>query len=311
MINGDFSALPFTINDPQTGQPFAGNQIPASRIDPVAKAFWDKYGYNIGDYGPNYNFQFANERKVWNFNGRVDYNLNQAAPPDAVAATTSTTRRPRRTPESRASRATPTGGTVGNTFMKGGNELSDFPQTVLNAKWTWTPTSNLVIETHGAYSKMPEKVTLVRGLARNHARDARGQRSAAAFRCAGDPADDGDRRLVGRRGDRRPVQRLDHGLHGQEHHGRLLGHLDQGLAQRQGRRRVPGRQLQHDQARAREQQRRQLQRQRHVARQPDRRRPGRHVRLLVRRLPARSLRHLRPGRRLRPDAAVLEPRAST
>jgi len=54
----------------------------------------------------------------------------------------------------------PTGGTSGNTFQKGGNELSDFPQTVLNAKWTWTPKSNLVIETRAAYSKMPEKVTL-------------------------------------------------------------------------------------------------------------------------------------------------------
>ncbi|HEX9092633.1 MAG TPA: TonB-dependent receptor, partial [Coriobacteriia bacterium] len=159
MINGDFSGVPFTIYDPNTGQPFPGNQIPSSRIDPTAKAFWDKYGYNIPNYGPNYSFAFANERKVWNFNGRIDYNLSQAhrltlsgyyfdnktTSPDARVQSIS---------------GSPTGGTSGNTFQKGGNELSDFPQTVLNAKWTWTPRSNLVIETRAAYSKMPEKVVL-------------------------------------------------------------------------------------------------------------------------------------------------------
>ena len=144
---------------PETGQPFPGNQIPSSRIDPTAKAFWDQYGYNIPSYGPNYSFQFANERKVWNFNGRIDYNISQAhrltlsgyyfdnktTSPDARVQSIS---------------GSPTGGTSGNTFQKGGNELSDFPQTVLNAKWTWTPKSNLVIETRAAYSKMPEKVVL-------------------------------------------------------------------------------------------------------------------------------------------------------
>ena len=53
-------------------------QIPSSRgSTPSPKAFWDQYGYNIPSYGPNYSFQFANERKVWNFNGRVDYNISQ------------------------------------------------------------------------------------------------------------------------------------------------------------------------------------------------------------------------------------------
>ncbi len=159
MINGDFSALPFTINDPNTGQPFPGNVIPSGRIDPVSKAFWDKYGYNIPGYGDTYSFQFANERKVWNFNGRLDYNIsqqhrltlsgyyfdNKTTSPDARVQSIS---------------GSATGGTSGNTFQKGGNELSDFPQTVLNAKWTWTPKSNLVIETRASYSKMPEKVVL-------------------------------------------------------------------------------------------------------------------------------------------------------
>src|SRR4029453_17029866 len=36
MRNGDFSASPISLIDPMSGQPFAGNQIPASRIDPSA-----------------------------------------------------------------------------------------------------------------------------------------------------------------------------------------------------------------------------------------------------------------------------------
>jgi hypothetical protein len=158
MINGDFSALPFTVLDPTTGQPFPGNRIPQSRIDPVSAAFWKKYGYNIPTYGPNYSFQFANERKVWNLNGRMDfisqkhrltlsgyYFDNKTTSPDARV-------------QSIAGSAT--GGTSGNTFQKGSNELSDFPQTVLNLKWTWMASSNFFVETHGAYSKMPEKVVL-------------------------------------------------------------------------------------------------------------------------------------------------------
>ncbi|MEO8259790.1 MAG: TonB-dependent receptor [Acidobacteriota bacterium] len=36
MRTGDFSATPFQLIDPDTGQPFSGNQIPAGRIDPGA-----------------------------------------------------------------------------------------------------------------------------------------------------------------------------------------------------------------------------------------------------------------------------------
>jgi hypothetical protein len=163
MINGNFSGLglgsDFVILDPDTGKPFPGNVIPSSRINPVSKAYWDKYGYNISSYGPNYNFQFANERKVNNINARIDYNIsqqhrltvsgywfeNKTVSPDARVQSIS---------------GSPTGSWVGNTFGKGGNELSDFPQKVINGKWTWTPKSNLVIETRAAYSTMPEKVVL-------------------------------------------------------------------------------------------------------------------------------------------------------
>ena len=38
---GDFSALPFPVVDPQTGDPFPGNSIPLDRFDPVAANFLD------------------------------------------------------------------------------------------------------------------------------------------------------------------------------------------------------------------------------------------------------------------------------
>ena len=36
MRNGDFSGANVAIRDPQTGQPFPGNQIPRNRLDPIA-----------------------------------------------------------------------------------------------------------------------------------------------------------------------------------------------------------------------------------------------------------------------------------
>jgi hypothetical protein len=161
MIQGDFSAVPYTIYNPDTGAAFPGNQIPSSMIDPVAKAFWDKYGYSIGSYSDSYAFGFANERKVWNFNGRVDYKINEhhgltlsgyyfvnkTLSPDARVQSIS---------------GSSTGGVSGNTFGEKAkwNELSEFPQTVLNAKHTWMVKPNLFIETHGSWSQMPEKVVM-------------------------------------------------------------------------------------------------------------------------------------------------------
>ena len=48
--NGDFSGTGITIKDPTTGQPFANNQIPSSRISPVAQGFLSLYPLpNAGD----------------------------------------------------------------------------------------------------------------------------------------------------------------------------------------------------------------------------------------------------------------------
>jgi hypothetical protein len=160
MLNGDFSALSVPILDPQTGQQFPGNVIPASRIDPVAKAFWDKYGYsNNGAYANNYSFQFANERKVWNFDGRLDFNLSEA---HRVTISGYWFQNKTTSPDARVQSisGSATGGTSGNTFQKGGLELSNFEQTVVNGKWTWMAKPNIFVETHAAYSSMPEKVTL-------------------------------------------------------------------------------------------------------------------------------------------------------
>ena len=312
MLNGDFSGLglgsDFVIYDPDTGQPFPGNVIPASRIDPVSKAFWDKYGYNIPSYGPNYNFQYANERKVNNINARIDYNIsqqhrltlsgywfkNETMSPDARVQSLS---------------GSPTGGWTGNTFQKGGNELSEFPQTVLNGKWTFTPKSNLVIETRAAYSSMPERVVL--------AEDSLG--TTLGTLGANDPLPRPDAPEIlpaigigAWWGDSRETAVLFNGWTTDFTVKNLtLGSSATwitGLAQRQGRRRVPGRQLQHDQAGGVRRRRRDgLLRQLHLEEQP---RPGRlrgQVRPRHGRLPARPLRELQPGRRVRRDAPVVEP----
>ena len=43
MRNGDFSGAGVTIRDPQTGQPFPGNQIPTNRLDPIAIKLLELY----------------------------------------------------------------------------------------------------------------------------------------------------------------------------------------------------------------------------------------------------------------------------
>lgn len=78
---GQFSS---TIIDPQTGQPFANNTIPASRMSSVAQAFQNKYyptptNTNIGPVN-NYFFTFPFNSDLYRgdwLSGRVDHNLTQ------------------------------------------------------------------------------------------------------------------------------------------------------------------------------------------------------------------------------------------
>ncbi|MFN9297725.1 MAG: TonB-dependent receptor domain-containing protein [Acidobacteriota bacterium] len=64
-----------------TRQPFAGNVIPASRIDPVARIImgdvWKPNSTGTGPTGVN-NFisGFANRFRYWNFSDRVDWNIS-------------------------------------------------------------------------------------------------------------------------------------------------------------------------------------------------------------------------------------------
>ena len=63
-----------------TRQPFGGNVIPASRIDPTAKKMMgDLWQSNLPGLGPtlanNFITGYANRFKYWNLSDRVDYNI--------------------------------------------------------------------------------------------------------------------------------------------------------------------------------------------------------------------------------------------
>lgn len=82
MWNGDFTGLP-TITDPQTGQPFPNNKIPANRISSVAAAIQQYFPLpNIGDpnvfafnnFGWTHAYAAQNYRGDWPF-FRIDHNL--------------------------------------------------------------------------------------------------------------------------------------------------------------------------------------------------------------------------------------------
>jgi len=88
MRNGDFSELldptvsglkaPVIVYNPMTGQPFAGNIIPASFIDPVGKAYLSVYPLP-SRAGVTHNYLTHRQRKsTYNdFDGRVDQNMSQ------------------------------------------------------------------------------------------------------------------------------------------------------------------------------------------------------------------------------------------
>jgi len=69
------------VNNVVSRQPFAGNVIPSSRIDPTSRVIMgDVWKANSPGIGPNLNGNFitafANRFKYWNFSDRVDYNIN-------------------------------------------------------------------------------------------------------------------------------------------------------------------------------------------------------------------------------------------
>ena len=81
-VNGDFSARRnFTLIDPVSRQPFAGNVIPASRIDPLGQAFAKLYpAPNVADDitnapGPNYLANVSDATDQDFFTARVDHSF--------------------------------------------------------------------------------------------------------------------------------------------------------------------------------------------------------------------------------------------
>jgi hypothetical protein len=156
MVGGDFSAVPFTIYDPDTRQPFPGNVIPRSRIDPVATNFWEKYGFTVPAYGDTHDFQFVNPRSVWNFNGRLDYEISRKHRLSASGYSFSNTSS---SPDRRVQGAQ---GFAGETFGPDtfGTEVGHYPQTLLSLRHTWMAQPNFFVETHGAWSSMREVVSL-------------------------------------------------------------------------------------------------------------------------------------------------------
>ncbi len=60
---GDFSALAATIYDPQSGAPFPGNRIPASRISAVSQKIQDRF-YPLPNFGDPNTFHSSNYREA-------------------------------------------------------------------------------------------------------------------------------------------------------------------------------------------------------------------------------------------------------
>src|SRR6185436_7568921 len=77
---GDFSGLNRVVIDPATGQPFAGNQIPASRVDPSAAALLRFMPLpNVDGTARNYHTLETSESHGDNVSLRVTHNFTPAA----------------------------------------------------------------------------------------------------------------------------------------------------------------------------------------------------------------------------------------
>ena len=88
--NGDFSAAGREVRDPQTGRPFPGNVIPASRISPQAAALLALYpAPNVAAAGYNYESTTVTQTSLDNFQSRVNHGIGVR---DSVLGTASSQR---------------------------------------------------------------------------------------------------------------------------------------------------------------------------------------------------------------------------
>ncbi|MGE3956988.1 MAG: carboxypeptidase regulatory-like domain-containing protein [Vicinamibacterales bacterium] len=86
MKNGDFSQVtrngqPVVIRDPLTGQPFPGNRIPLSRMDPVGRAlagYMPTADTQVDNGSPNFGMTDLLPSKAYQFSTKVDHHFNNA-----------------------------------------------------------------------------------------------------------------------------------------------------------------------------------------------------------------------------------------
>jgi hypothetical protein len=82
LLNGNFAGLP-AVKDPQTGLPFANNQIPPSMISSVSKALFPYFdtpnlrSTKPGGLGINWIGNVGTQEDNYRYEGRGDYDLNQ------------------------------------------------------------------------------------------------------------------------------------------------------------------------------------------------------------------------------------------
>lgn len=82
MRTGDFSASRVALIDPQTGLPFPGNQIPATRMDPAALALLSSIPLpNLSGSSQNYHVSTATPSSSDNFSLRFTQNLSPVVAP--------------------------------------------------------------------------------------------------------------------------------------------------------------------------------------------------------------------------------------
>lgn len=142
--NGDFSEFATCggIRDPLTGQPFAGNIIPANRLDPVAKRILALYPLPTADipcpgqFASNYSSIRQNKERTNNHGIRLDYKLSGSnSLTGRFTNQTLTTLRENFFPTSLiGSPGLPTAG------FGAGEEVGDSRQLVINDTHTFSPT---------------------------------------------------------------------------------------------------------------------------------------------------------------------------
>jgi hypothetical protein len=77
MVRGDFSQFPRQLYHPDTGQPLAGNQIPASLLDPVAQKLVARMP-TVNNLGERFVWSYVNPIRNAEVLGKIDHNFGSA-----------------------------------------------------------------------------------------------------------------------------------------------------------------------------------------------------------------------------------------